>query len=111
MSNDHFEYYFYGKDFSVLTDNRALLSILMDHRSNKSYISRLSSWIDRLVTYNFTIEHMTGAKIGLVEYISRDPWPKKKLSYDKQFLVAAISDNRNSIKYLIKHKPQTLQNR
>ena len=41
-SIDYFKYYIYGKDFTVITDQRALLSILKEHRSNKSYNSRLS---------------------------------------------------------------------
>ena len=68
--------YLYGKDFSVITDHRAILSVLKEHRSNKSYNSRLSRWIDHLLPYNFTIERTTGAKMGLVEYISRNPSAK-----------------------------------
>ena len=65
-SIDCFKYYLYGKNFTVITDHRALLSTLKEHRSNKSYNSRHSRWIDRLFPYNFTIEHMPGAKMGLV---------------------------------------------
>ena len=61
-SIDYFKYYLYGKNFTVVTDHRALLSIPMEHRSNKSYNSPLSRWIDRLLPYNFTIEHMPSAK-------------------------------------------------
>ena len=66
-SVDYFKYYLYGKNFPVVTDHRALLSILKEHRSNKSYNNRLSRWIDRLLPYNFTIEYMPGAKMGLVD--------------------------------------------
>ena len=61
-SIDYFKYYLYGKNFTVVTDHRDLLSILKEHRSNKSYNSRLSRWIDRLLPYNFTIEHMPGQR-------------------------------------------------
>ena len=102
-SIDYFKYYLYGKNFMVVTDHRALLSILKEHRSNKSYNSRLSRWIDRLLPYNFTIEHMPGAKMGLVEYISRNPFTRaKKIStYDEHFVVATISKIRDSMKHLI----------
>ena len=95
-----------GKNFTVVTDHRALLSILKEHRSNKSYNSRLSRWIDRLLPYNFTIEHMPGAKMGLVDYISRNPYARaKKIStYDEHFVVATISKIRDSMKYLITSK-------
>ena len=49
---------------SVITDHRALLSILQEHRSSKSDNSRLSRWIDRLLPYIYSIEHMPGAKNG-----------------------------------------------
>ena len=77
-SIDYFKIYFYGKNFTVITNHRALLSILKEHRSNKSDDSRLSRLIDRLLPYNFTIEHMPGAKMGLVDYISRNPFPELK---------------------------------
>ena len=85
-------------------DHRALLSILKEHRLNKSYNSRLSRWIDRLLPYNFTNEHMPGAKMGLVNYISRKPFARaKKIStYDEHFVVATISKIRNPMKHLIK---------
>ena len=105
-SIDYFKYYLYGKNFTVVTDHRALLSILKEHRSNKSYKSRLSRWIDRLLPDNFTIEHMPGAKMGLVDYISRNPYARaKKIStYDEHFVVATISKIRDSMKHLITNK-------
>ena len=92
-SVEHFKNYLYGKEFTVITDHRALLSILKEHRSNKSYNSRLSRWVDRLLPYQFSIEHLPGAKMGLVDYISRNSYqPAKSVSkYDEEFLVATLS--------------------
>ena len=89
----YFKNYFYCKEFTVITDHRALISILKEHRSNKSYNSRLSRWVDRLLPYQFSIEHLPGAKMGLVDYISRNPYqPAKRVSkYDEEFLVATLS--------------------
>ena len=47
----------------------------------KYYNSRLSRWIDRLLPYNFTIDYMPGAKMGLVDYISRNLFAKAKKSF------------------------------
>ena len=90
-SIEYFKNYLYGKEFTIITDHRALLSILNEHRSNKSYKSRLSRWVDRLLPYQFSIE--PGAKMGLVDYISRNPYqPAKSFSkYDEEFLVATLS--------------------
>ena len=95
----------------VVTDHRALLSILKEHRSNKSYKSRLSRWIDRLLPYNFTIEHMPSAKMGLVDYISRNPFARAKniSTYDEHFVVATISKIRDSRKHLIINRQTATQ--
>ena len=39
---EYFKYYLFGKNFAVLTDHRALRSVLKSHRSNKPYNSRLT---------------------------------------------------------------------
>ena len=77
-SIDYFKYYLYGKNFTVITDHRALLLNLKEHRSNKIYNSRLFWWIYRLLPYNFTIEHISGEKMGLVDYIFGNPFAKNK---------------------------------
>ena len=110
-SIDFFKYNLYGKDFTEITDHRALLSILKEHRSIKSYKSRLSRWIDRLFPYDLVIEHMPGAKMGLVDHISKNPFAKaKKVSaFDERFVVATISKIRDSIKQLIENKTHNVQ--
>ena len=72
-SVEYLTYYLFGKSFTIITDHRALLSIMKEHRSNKSYNSRLTRWVDRLLPFDFNIEHIPGAKMGLVDYISRQP--------------------------------------
>ena len=92
-SIEYFKNYLYGKEFSIITDHRSLLSNLKEHRSNKSYNSRLPRWVDRLLPYQFKIEHLPGAKMGLIDYISCNPYqPAKSTSkYDEDFLVATLS--------------------
>ena len=72
-SVEHFKYYLYCKPFTVITDHRALLSIMRENRSNKSYNSRLTRWVDRLLPFDFSIDHLLGSKMGLIDYISRNP--------------------------------------
>ena len=99
-SIEHFKYYLYGKPFTVITDHRALLLIKREIRANKSYNSRLTRWVDRLLHFDFTIDHLPGSKKGLVDYISRDPQQKAvKISvYDKQFIVAKMDVIKRSAK-------------
>ena len=101
-STEYFKNYLYGKQFKVITDHRALLSIMKEHRSNKSYNSRLTRWVDRLLPFQFDIEHLPGAKMGLVDYISCNPSQKaKKVStYDEEFIVAKLNLISKSINAL-----------
>ena len=73
------------KSFTKITDHRALLSIMKEHWSNKSYNSRLTRWVDLLLPFEFYIEHIPGAKMGLVDYISRqqNQEAKVKNEYDE----------------------------
>ena len=79
-STEYFKNYLYGRKFTVITDHCALLSITKENRWNKSYNSRLTRWIDRLLPFQFNIEHLPGAKMGFVVYISRHPSQKAKKS-------------------------------
>ena len=63
---------------------------MRENRANKSHNSRLTHWVDRLLPFDFTIDHHLGSRMGLVDYISRDPQQKAvNISvYDEQFIVA-----------------------
>ena len=78
---------------SQSSHRRALLSIMKEHRSNKSYNSRLTLWVDRLIPFDFNIEHIPEAKMGLVDYISRQANQEAKVTnkYDEEFAVATIT--------------------
>ena len=91
-SVEHFKYYLYGKPFTVITDHRALLSIMRENRFNKSYNTRLTRWVDLLIPFDFSIDHLPGSKMGLVDYISRDSQQKAVniSAYDEQFIVAKM---------------------
>ena len=107
-STEYFKIYLYGKHFKVITDHRALLSIMKEHRSNKSYNSRLTRWVDRLLPFQFDIEHLPGAKMGLVDYISLNPSQRAKnvSAYDEEFIVAKlklISKTINALELNITH--------
>ena len=105
LAIEYFKYYLFWKNFSVLTDHRALLSVLKSHRSNRSYNSRLTRWIDRLLPFDFNIEHNPGTRMGLVDYISRQPNQNAKsvTQYDEEIMVATISRIRDAITSLFCH--------
>ena len=91
-SVDRFKHYLPGKEFILATDHKALTSALGEHKSNKTYQSRLTRLVDRLLLYQFKVVHTPWKDMGIVEYLSRDPiggpWPESEL--DKKFVVALI---------------------
>ena len=99
-STEQFKYYLYGKPFTVITDNRALLSIMRENRAKKSHNSRLTRRVDRLLHFDFTIDHLPGSKMGLIDYISRHPQQKAVniSTYDEQFIVAKLDVIKHSAK-------------
>ena len=82
-----------GKPFTIATDHKALTSALDGNKSNKTYQSRLTRWVDQLLPYQFKIVHIPGKDMDIVDYLSRDPfndpWPESEL--DEKFLVATIN--------------------
>ena len=72
-SLEHFKYYLYGSQFTLQTDHQALLTALKESRGNKTYQSRLTRWVDRLLPFHFTVEHVPGKNKGFADYLSRNP--------------------------------------
>ena len=86
---------------------------MKENRSNKSYNSRLTRWVIHILPFQFDIEHLPGAKMSLVDYISRNPSQKaKKVSaYDEEFIVAKlklISKSINALELNITHSTSHL---
>ena len=90
---DRYKHYLLGKSFTIATDHKALTTALDVNKSNKTYQSRLTRWVDRLLPYQFKIVHIPGRDMGIVDYLSRDPfndpWPESEL--DEKFVVGTIN--------------------
>ena len=61
--------------------------------------SRLTRWLDRLIPFDFRIEHKPGAKIGLEDYLSRLPSREATpiSTYDNMLTVAKINLIRTAL--------------
>ena len=71
-ATEHFRNYIYGRYFTVIPVHKALLTLLNSSpKGNKTFFSRLTRWYDRLVTYDFKVEHRQGSKLGMADYLSR----------------------------------------
>ena len=101
---EHFKYYLYGNKFTLQTDHQAQLSALKNNRGNKTYQSRLSRWVDRLLPFNFTIEHIPGRNKGFADYRSRNPSgkPTPESEDDEKFVINTIKEIKHAwLKHII----------
>ena len=70
---EHFKNYLYGIKFQVVSDHKALATVLKGNKGNKTYSNRLTRWVDRLLPFDFDIFHAPGRTIGIADYLSRHP--------------------------------------
>ena len=47
------------------------MTILRDDRPNKRFSSRLTSWVDRLLQFQFEVAHAPDRTVGMADYLSR----------------------------------------
>ena len=95
----HLKYNLYGSRLTLQTDHQALLSALKDNRG-KTYQSRLTRWVDRLLPFNFSAEHTAGKNMGITDYFSRHlTLPAIPVSKDEKIFVINLID---SFKFMLK---------
>ena len=71
-------------------------------KKNKTMFNRLTRWLDRLILFDFIVELKPGAKIGLVDYLSRHPSKEATpiSTYDNMFTVAKINSKRTNLGFV-----------
>ena len=101
-SCEHFRIYLLGNHFVVLTDHKAIILALKTNRGNKTHQSRLTRCADRLLPFDFDIFHISGCKLGIVDYLSGFPTFKapRPSSFDEQYVVKCISRFFDACDYL-----------
>ena len=72
-SIEHFKNYVYGVQFKVVSDHKALMSVLKFNRGSKTFSSRIKRWVDRLLPFDFEVVHVAGRTLGMADYLSRHP--------------------------------------
>ena len=70
---EHFRNYVYGVQFRIISDHKAILSVLKPNRGNKTFSSRLTRWVDRLLPFDFEVVHVAGRTLGMADYLLRHP--------------------------------------
>ena len=102
-SVEYFRSYVYGVPFKIISDHKALATVLKGLKANKTYSSRLTRWVDRLLPYDFEVIHGPGRTLGIADYLSRNPSPliensvKSSTLWDEWFTVNIVSEMKNSI--------------
>ena len=77
-SIENFKNYVYGTESEVVSDHKALMTVLKDNMASKTYSSRLTRWVDRLLPLQFKVVHAAGRTMGMTDYLSRHPSPSNK---------------------------------
>ena len=72
-SIEHFKNYVYGVEFGVVSDHKALQSVLKANKGNKTFSSSLTRWVDRLLPFQNSVIHTPVRTLGLANYLSRHP--------------------------------------
>ena len=80
---ENFRNYVYGEKFEVISDHKALETALKSNHGNKTYSSRLTRWIDRLLLFDMEVFHQPGRTMGLADYLSRHPRDYNKNEWSK----------------------------
>ena len=90
---DHFKNYLSSKQFSILTDHKALIGALKDDKYTKTAQSRLTRWADKLLPSDFTVNYLPGKDMGFVDYIPRLPSgePVPVSLDDEKFVIALVN--------------------
>ena len=99
---EHFKCYLYGKHLTVLTDHQALISAPNESKRSKTSQRRLTRWIDRLIPFHFDIKYLAGNKMGLIDYMSRNPvgLAIPPSQYDEEFVVASFKAFINNLELI-----------
>ena len=66
---EHFKNYVYGEMFRVVSDHKALQSVLKAIKGNKTFSSRITRWVYRLLPFDFSVVHAPGRTLGLADYL------------------------------------------
>ena len=65
-----FAHYLYGRHFEIITDHKALTSLMSSSRLNR----RLQGWALKLMDFDFTIKYKPGSTVGDADGLSRQAW-------------------------------------
>ena len=63
----------YGEQFKFFLDHKTLMTALRANRGNKTFSSRFTRWVDRLLPIEFEVVYVPVRTLGMSDYLSRQP--------------------------------------
>ena len=96
----HYHNHFFGAPFKLVTHCKELLSSFSEEKNTKRAQTSLAWWVDRLLPFDYEIEHIPEKRIELVDclsshYVAMAPQVSE---FDKTFIVAEIEIVKRQIK-------------
>ena len=70
---EFFKNYVYVVKFKIVSNHKALMTVLKPNRGNKTFSNRLTRWVDRILPFEFQVVHVEGRTLGMADYLSRHP--------------------------------------
>ena len=70
---EQFNNYVYGVELGVVLDHKAFQSVLKANKGNKTFSSRITRWVVRLLPFQVSVIHTPGRTLGMADYLSGHP--------------------------------------
>ena len=82
-----------SKQFSILTDHEVLIGASKYDKSTQTAQYRLTRWAEKLLPFDFTVEHLPGNEMGFVDYLSKHPSgePEPVSHDDENFFISSVN--------------------
>ena len=91
---EKFRFYLYGKKVFLYTDHQVLEPLIKRNRCNKQYSARLTRWLDRLVHFDISVQHIAGSNLKFMDFLSRNPVEGATTEniYDEQYVINILTE-------------------
>ena len=84
--------YIYGKPIELLTNRRALEQLFERNRSDTTYSTIPTRWLDRLAHFDIEIKHVAGKYLSLTDYFGGNPIANREPieNYDDEYVMHCV---------------------
>ena len=93
-----------------------VISVLKANKSNETFSSRLTRWVDRLLPFQFKVVYTPGRTLGMADYLSRHPYAysgaeiKSEQMFNYWFTINVVNDFAKKLNEAITAKRKNQRN-